>query len=165
MLPLFFKYSYILMDRVQETYDLIRKDADITTVANRTGVWPMAYALTMRTISFFGHGPTQAVVLGFPVKNFHSLYLSILFQFGVIGSIIFFTFFFVLIKRLLINFKRDNQKGPIYLLTVACLLSLFCFLINGIKFEFNRSDSYQQFVWIFFALFYLTGRLWQSDKK
>jgi O-antigen ligase len=166
MLPIFLKYAPILMDRIQETFTLVQKDADISHIANRQKVWPMAYDVTMKTISLFGHGPIQAFGLGFPVRNFHNLYLSLLFQFGIIGAIIFLLFFLVLAKRLFNTAKKMKQKeDTIYLLAVACLLSLFCFLINEIKFEFNRSDSYQQFVWIFFAVFYLTGTLRHNYKN
>jgi O-antigen ligase len=166
MLPVFLKYAPILMDRVQETFTLVQKDADISRIANRQVVWTMAYDVTMKTISLFGHGPIQASGLDFPVRNFHNLYLSLLFQFGIIGTIIFLLFFLVLAKRLFKTAKKmKSREDTIYLVAAACLLSFFCFLINEIKFEFNRSDSYQQFTWIFFAVFYLTGTLRQNHKN
>jgi hypothetical protein len=58
------------------------------------------------------------------------------------------------------NLKQ--KKTSFYLLALACLLSLLCFLINELKFEFNRSDSYQQIVWIFFGIYYLTGTIMQD---
>lgn len=164
--PIFTKYSPILMDRVQTTIQMIDQEEDILSIVNRSFVWPIAYDVTKSTLSFFGHGPIQAHGLGFPVKNFHNLYMSLIFQFGVIGSLLFLTFIFVMAKRLLKRAKNLTKNGgQAYLLTMSCLLSLSCFLINEIKFEFNRSDSYQQFVWIFFAVFYLSGRLWQTDKN
>lgn len=160
MLPVFFKYGSILIDRVQETLVLIGKDEDLINVVNRSFPWPPAYELTINTISFFGHGPLQACVIGFPVYNFHCLYLSLLFQFGIIGTIVFLLFFITLAKRLLGSVNRLKQKkGSDYLLIITCLLSLICFLINEIKFEFNRADSYQQFVWCAFSVVYLSGRL------
>ncbi|WP_321492489.1 O-antigen ligase family protein [uncultured Desulfobacter sp.] len=165
MLPVFMKYSYILMDRVQVTLDQVGQDDDIVTISNRSTVWPLAWDTTVKTISLFGHGPIQAARLGFPVRNFHNLYLSLIFQFGIIGSMVFLMFFYALAKRLFVMLKNSKKnKGPEYLLAVTCLLSLFCFLINEIKFEFNRGDSYQQFVWIFFGIFYLTGTIWKNYK-
>jgi O-antigen ligase len=143
--------------------DRVRSKVDIVTIVNRQGVWPMAYDLTKNTISLFGHGPIQAHRLGFPVKNFHCLYLSMLFQFGIMGTAVFLLFFYTMAKRLLKPVKKIKYKSTDYLLAVTCLLSLLCFLINEIKFEFNRSDSYQQFVWIIFAVFYLTGQLWRNS--
>ena len=160
MLPVIFKYGSLLIDRVQETLVLIGQNEDLINVVNRSMSWPLAYELTMNTISFFGHGALQAHVIGFPVYNFHCLYLSLLFQFGIIGTIVFLMFFVTLAKRLLGSVNRLKQKkGSDYLLIVTCLLSLTCFLINEVKFEFNRSDSYQQFVWCVFSVVYLSGRL------
>lgn len=165
MLPIFTKYSPILMDRVQVTLDQLGQKEDVVTIINRSSVWPLAWDLTVKTISLFGHGPIQAYGIGFPVKNFHNLYMSLIFQFGVIGSIVFFMFFFILAKRLFFVAKKNKgESGSFYLLTLTCLLSLSGFLINEIKFEFNRSDSYQQIVWIFFGIFYLTGTIWQNHK-
>ncbi len=176
-------YSSILMDRTQITLDQVkskvsekvrskaqdqvkvkvsnrvRSKVDIATIMNRQGVWPMAYNITKNTISFFGHGPIQAHKLDFPGKDFHCLYLSMFFQLGIIGTAVFLLFFYTIAKRLLKSVKRIKYKNPDYLLAATCLLSLLCFLINEIKYEFNKTDSYQQLVWIIFAIFYLTGQL------
>ena len=165
MLPFFLKYSPILMDRVQLTLDQIGQKENIIIVLNRSSVWPLAWDLTVKTISIFGHGPIQARGIGFPVENFHNLYMSLLFQFGVIGLTIFFILFILLAKRLFAVAKKIKRENTVtYLLAVSCLISLFCFLINEIKFDFNRSDSYQQFVWCIFAIFYLCGTI-QKDTK
>ena len=155
--PFLVKYTPILKDRIYVTIDNISQNEDILTITNRSAVWPMAYELTKKTISLFGHGPIQAHGLGFPVKNFHNLYLSLIFQFGIIGSFVFFLFFLLLINKLFSALKKYSKKDHYYLLILACLFSLFSFLVNELKFEFNRSDSYQQFVWCFFAVFYLAG--------
>jgi len=165
MLPVFIKYAPILMDRIQATLDLVGQNEDIMTISNRSVVWPLAWDLTKNTISFFGHGPIQAHGLGFLVKNFHNLYLSLIFQFGIIGSIVVFIFFYTLFKQLLMIVKWKTGKDKNYLLAFTCILSFICFLINEFKFEFNRSDSYQQFVWIFFAIYYLTGKLQNNYKN
>jgi len=160
LLPVFLKYDLFLMDRVQDMLDQIGRKADIISVVNRSGVWQLAWEVTIKTVSMVGHGPIQAYKIGFPGENFHCLYLSLLFQFGVIGLVLFIILFFVMAKRLFIvakNIKRENDS--VYLLALSCLLSLFCFLVNEIKFEFNRGDSYQQFVWGIFAVYYLTGTL------
>jgi O-antigen ligase len=157
MFPVIFKYSFILVERLRMTVELTGHNNDITSMVNRSMVWPPAYALTISTISLFGHGPTQAHVLGYPVYNFHCLYLSLIFQLGIIGSIVFLFFLFILVKRLWNSLRTCKIQEKEYLLVVTCLLSLICFLINEIKFEFNRSDSYQQFVWICFAIFCLIG--------
>ncbi|MBU2645305.1 O-antigen ligase family protein [bacterium] len=166
MLPVFLKYGPILMDRMQETIGQVFQSEDIENITNRYRVWPMAYKITTSTISLFGHGPVQAHVISFHALNFHNLYLTLVFQFGVVGSICFIVFFLSLAKPLYVAAKlQRSEKGPFYLLAIACLLSLFSFLINEIKFEFNRSDSYQQFVWGIFAVYYLTGTMCQNPKN
>lgn len=162
MLPAFWFYGPILMERIQDTMELIRKGEGIVAIFNRSAVWPQAYNVTRDTISLFGYGPIQANRLSLTAKNFHCLYLSMIFQFGIIGTVVFLIFFYTIMRRLLKGMKKIKYRGPDYLLIVTCLLSFSCFLINEIKFEFNRSDSYQQLVWIVFAVFYLTGQLWRN---
>ncbi len=187
VLSSFFHYSSILTDRFQLTLDQVRVTApdmtkpgaqnrikskvpnqvqskvDIASIVNRQGIWTRAYDITTHTISLFGHGPIQAHKLGFQSKNFHCLYLSMLFQFGIVGTLFFVLFFYTIAKSLLKYVKRIKYNDTGYLLAATCLLSLLCFFINEIKFEFNRSDSYQQLVWIFFAVFYMTGQLWRNS--
>lgn len=166
MLPFFLEYAPILMDRVQLTLDQIGQKENLIIVLNRSNVWPMAWDLTVKTISIFGHGPIQARGIGFPVENFHNLYMSLLFQFGVIGFTVFLIFFLSLAKRLYSVAKKIKRENTgTYLLALSCLISLFCFLINEIKFDFNRSDSYQQFVWCIFAIFYLCGTIGKNTKN
>ena len=164
MLSFLAKYTPILTDRVQATINQIKLNEDILTITNRAEVWPMAYEL-QNSISLCGHGPIQAHGLGFPVKNFHNLYLSLLFQFGIIGSFIFYILFILLAKNLFSALKNYSKSDHNYLLILACLLSLISFLINELKFEFNRSDSYQQFVWCYLAVIYLTGTLSKNNEK
>jgi len=185
----FLNYSPVLTDRFQRTLDRVRVTApeqktpgaqdrkkskvtdqvqskvDIASIVNRQGVWNKAYYITKGTISLFGHGPIQAQKLGFQSKNFHCLYLSLLFQFGIIGTVFFILFFYTIAKRLLKSVRLTKDDNTKYLLAATCLLSLLCFLINEIKFEFNRSDSYQQLVWIFFAVFYLAGQLKRNSSN
>ena len=59
MLPVIFKYGSLLIDRVQETLVLIGQDEDLINVVNRSMSWPLAYELTMNTISFFGLLPSR----------------------------------------------------------------------------------------------------------
>ena len=166
MLPVLAEYAPILIDRMHQTLNLLHQNENIIIIVNRSRAWPMAYGVAKDTLSFLGHGPIQAYKLGFQAGNFHNLYISLIFQFGVIGSILFLYFFFFMAKRL-IKVAQNLRKGggAPYLLSITCLLSLFCFLINEIKFEFNRSDSYQQFVWCLFAIFHLTGSINKFIKK
>ena len=151
----------IIKSRFLDTMVLVQSKADYVTVMNRSGVWEGAWHTTWRTLSLIGHGPVQAYVIGMNrgYSNFHCLYMTLVFQFGIIGSLIFCTFFYYLMKRMVLQLKKLNKDNQLYVLTGSCILSLGTFLINEIKFEFNRGDSYQQIVWIVFAVYYLTGTL------
>lgn len=158
-----------ILERLKATFLNIATSADFVTVMNRQLVWPQAFALTKNTLSFFGHGPSQAYVIGFSASNFHELYLTMLFQFGIVGTIVFLSFFVklfgALLKQLNIVGERLRQRiSPDYLLIMACLISLSCFLINEVKFEFNRGDSYQQLVWAVFSIYYLTGHILEKNE-
>lgn len=155
----FTKHSIILFDRIIVTIEALQMRENLATVVNRDNVWHQAYKVTIDTISLFGHGPTQAAILGFAEKNFHNLYLSMLFQFGIIGAFFILILFGIIANRLVTNIRNLVKKDSAYLLSATCLISFICFLINELKYEFNRSDSYQQIVWIIFSVFYLTGQL------
>ncbi len=58
-----------------------------------------------------------------------------------------------------------ERIGPDYLLIITCLISLSSFLINEVKFEFNRGDSYQQYVWAIFSVYYMTGRILRENRE
>ena len=166
LLPVLYKFGPIVLDRMLETIEQVSERKDIYTISNRDLVWPIAYKITTSTLSLFGHGPVQAHIIGFPSYNFHNLYLSLIFQFGIVGTAIFSIFFLLLVKRLYFASKKLwSEKNTLYLLPISCLLSLICFLINEVKFEFNRADSYQQIVWSIFAIFYLAGNTYKNEKE
>ena len=37
-------------------------------------------------------------------------------------------------------------------------MSFFTFIVNELKFEFNRGDSYQQVLWFIFVIYYLAAK-------
>jgi hypothetical protein len=137
---------------------LWEEESSFSALLNRDVVWSSASAVVRTTLSLFGHGPVQAHVIGYGDYNFHSLYMTWVYQFGILGTAVWALFFTYLFRRLWsafrsVRFKEDGGG----LLIIACHLSLLGFLVNEIKFEFNRSDSYQQMVWVVFALFYMAA--------
>ena len=155
--PLYLHYSKILFDRLNETIYLYQSQANIISVINRQKTWPEAFNITIKTLSLFGHGTIKAYNLGYRVGNFHSLYMTLLFQFGVVGTFTFLYFFFLLSKRMITKLRNNEiRHTQAYYLITACLLSLFGFLVNEVKFEFNRMDAYQKVVWLIFSVYYLS---------
>jgi hypothetical protein len=100
ILPVISPYAAFMMARLQITFLNIGNNADFVTIMNRQLVWPQAYAITRSTLSFFGHGPSQAFVIGFSGTNFHDLYMTLLFQVGILGTIVFLSFFIKLFGTL-----------------------------------------------------------------
>jgi len=96
-------------------------------------------------------------VVGLNELNMHSLYMTVLYQFGIVGSVLYIG----LIVSIPWNLYRQRfPKGELRLhrLRYACLLAVVFFLVHEIKFEFNRSDSYQQIVWALLAACHLVSR-------
>ena len=146
-----------LFERAITTFDTYKTGSQMDILLNRQLVWPDAWSTTINTLSLFGHGPSQAAKLGLAKYNFHNLYLSLIFQFGVVGSPLFIFFFMALLKKMLGHISKD--KANVKLLKTCCILSLLTFLINEIKFEFNRGDSYQQLVFVLFSIYFLCGKV------
>lgn len=154
--PVFASEIEASVQRLDASAAALEKGSGLTAALNRSLVWPNAIEVTAQHLSVFGHGPVQAYVLGIGGPyNFHSLYLTLLFEFGVLGAAIWLIFFVHLGARLLTALRRIRfRTDPAALLLTACLLSLLCFLLNEIKFEFNRDDSSQQFVWLVLGVMY-----------
>lgn len=147
------------MERLDVSVTSLQTGSSLMTAVNRSEVWPNAFAVTSQHISLFGHGPVQAFILdiGEPF-NFHNLYLTLIFEFGVLGTAVWLVFFVQLGARLLSALRKIRfRTDPGALLLTACLISLLSFLLNEIKFDFNRADSPQQLVWLVFAVLYASA--------
>jgi hypothetical protein len=84
--------------------------------------------------------------------HLHSLYLTIMFQFGLFGSIFYFCLLFIILYKLVKTFFL-SYKTEYRMLTFSMLLSYLIFLTNEMKYEFNRHEAYQQIIWALFASF------------
>lgn len=152
-------YASAINDSIQRlnvSAAAFQSGSSLTTTLNRSEVWPNAIAVVTQHISVFGHGPVQAFVLGIGGPyNFHSLYLTLLFEFGIFGTAVWLIFFVYLGARLFSVLPRITfRTDPAAVLMTACLISLLCFLLNEIKFEFNRDDSSQQLIWLVLGIMY-----------
>jgi hypothetical protein len=89
-------------------------------------------------------------------NDFHNLYMTILHQLGIIGSVFFFSTLLLPLFKLIRRFF-DNDIYKNNLLIFSCILSMLIFLANEFKYEFNREASYQQMCWGIFAIYYLVA--------
>jgi len=86
--------------------------------------------------------------------DFHNLYLTIFFQYGIIGAILYFSFPALLIKRIW-SYRKKHNNEKIY---DVLLLSIGIFLINEFKFEFTRQADGVLIIWIVFSLYFFLSK-------
>ena len=81
-----------------------------SALLNRDVVWSSASAVVRTTLSLFGHGPVRAHVIGYGDYNFHSLYMTWVYQFGILGTAVWALFFTYLFRRLWSAFRSVRFK-------------------------------------------------------
>jgi hypothetical protein len=86
--------------------------------------------------------------------NFHNLYFTVIYKFGIIGFLVFFSIFTKIMIQLLKSFNLNTLSKKHYTLLWASLLSLSVLLIDSFKFEFDRGASYQPLVWFILGIHY-----------
>ena len=139
--------------RFSAFWDIYEKGGSLTQVLNRKHKWDIAFNTTMSNLSLMGNGMISIIGRG-QTMNFHNLYLSILHQIGIMGFVVFFGFIAMLLVRIYKGFRNALTESD-RLIAYSVLLSLSILMINSSKYEFNRQASYQEFVWVLFALYYL----------
>lgn len=136
------------------------KNGSIISTINREGVWFFVDKVVWPNLSFFGNG--MITVAGNKPFHIHSLYITLIHQFGMVGFFVFIWFFVHLFIKIVSNYLAC-QDAKVKMFLFCCFLSFVCFLINEIKFEFNRYDSYQKVIWALFAVFALSSHIRKSN--
>ena len=152
-----------VIDRFTQSHEMYQYTGKISMAINRERYWDNI-SFVFDNINFFGHGLLPPHNYPQILHHFHSLYLTILFQFGIVGSVVYFALFFLIVKRLL-NAFLNSTSAPHKALIFAMILSVTVFLINEIKYEFNRHESYQQISWALFATYYLLTKNIMHNKE
>lgn len=140
-----------VLERFQNASVNIKSDAGFSTIMNRQDVWAAA-AENMSELTPFGRGFLSATHYVGEPKNFHNLYLTILYQMGWFGAAIFFLTLLWIFMRLMIG-HHQVENASVRFLIFCCLISMGLLLINEFKYEFTRREPYQQFVWAMLGLF------------
>ncbi|MBU4525012.1 MAG: hypothetical protein KMY51_06205 [Desulfomicrobium sp.] len=150
-----------LISRFSSSLSDYSRTGSVISAINREGVWFYIDKIVWPKLSFFGNG--LVTISGNKMFHIHSLYVTILHQFGIVGFCIFMYFFISLLFKILLSyFSCSDRQVKTFL--YSCFLSYSCFLINEIKFEFNRYDSYQKIIWTMFAVFALTSKFIKYKK-
>ncbi len=142
-----------LLTRLAGTRFEIGDAAEIGASLNRASVWAAAVE-DLAGLPPFGHGFARVRSDGDSPVNFHSLYLTTLYQLGWLGAPVLWA----LLAMILVKLARRARRGKEPRIRAVCFCSfvaLALFLVNEIKYEFNRHQPYMQFCWVLLALFYL----------
>jgi O-antigen ligase len=116
--------------------------------------FPIVFDKVIKNITFFGAGQPLIEIRNGLYRQFHNLYLTLIYHRGVIGAILFLFILFYSLINLIKSYQKQLSQNH-KLLTVSCIISFLVFFINEFKFEFTRHASYQQICWALFALFQL----------
>ncbi|MHA1932083.1 MAG: O-antigen ligase family protein [Promethearchaeota archaeon] len=139
------------LDRFSILQSSIERGEEFTSVLNRKFVWDNALSY-LKDLKPFGHGFLPQFYTGMK-RQFHSLYLTVIYQMGWIGASMFFLvllwIYFKLYRRQLV--EKDSQ---LKLLLTCCWISMTLFLINEIKYEFIRRAPYFQLYWALFGFYF-----------
>ncbi len=153
---LFYRFT-LLQNNLQRGYGF-------AAAINRDTVWLDALTNIKKT-TLLGTGFLPPHYYLGTEGNFHNLYLTVIFRMGWLGAGFFFIFLFLIIFRLLKAFFSKNaffSKDLIFCST----LGMFLFLINEIKFEFNRHASYQQLILVILGYFFvISSQKLPSNKR
>jgi hypothetical protein len=131
---------------------------------NRTGAWNRGIDLIAEHVSAFGNGFYNVENIYKNLGSFHSLYLTLLYKIGFVGSAVYVIFWLRLIGMAVIVLVRDKWLDNWHLIFFL-FLSTILLLIDGIKIEYIRHGHFIQFVWTVFALLTVSFRQDNEDYK
>jgi hypothetical protein len=135
---------------------------ELGTSLNRGTVW--AEGVTrLQDLPPFGHGFARVLRDDGTVAQFHSLYLTSLYQLGWLGAPVLLALFGLTLVRLW-KVARLAHEPALRSLMFCTFVALLVFLVNEVKYEFNRHPPYFHFCWVFLAVAYLisTWKPWRA---
>jgi hypothetical protein len=139
----------VLTERFMEAYYSYSTGQDFLEVSNRS-FFVSNFGYFLETLSFFGNGLVSPLIYDVIFVDFHNLFMTIFFRYGIIGGIIYFILPISLIIQLLRKIKKFSEEK----LYKVIFLSILIFFINECKFEFTRNNNGVLLIWITFAVFY-----------
>ena len=142
-----------VIQRFSSAFDQYAAGGDALTISNR-GFFRENFQFFLDRLSIFGNGlvsPLYYKILSF---DFHNLYLTIFFQYGLGGGLFYFLLPFLLARKIWQNLRsgRDEKLDKIM------LLSMGIFFINEFKFEFTRNLNGVLIIWMIFSLYFLFSK-------
>jgi len=143
-----------IFNRFTLFFDLYEKTRSITIAIDRKTLWDIAVQEVFTKLNLFGHG--MITVIANQQFSIHNLFLTVLFQMGIVGFVLFFGLMGKIFISLITSLKYIQNPYDRCLL-ISSIISLVIFLLSEMKCEFNRGSSYQQIVWILLGIYYLAA--------
>jgi hypothetical protein len=150
LFPSALNYWDAAMARFGVFSNIYSKTDSLMKAIDREGAWNYGLQIVGNNLNLFGNGMVTP-------GNFHCLYLTYIYELGIVGGVFIFGFFVYLLIKLF-GAARNTVDPDTKCLISACIISFSVFLINEIKYEFNREFSYQEIVWLIFAIFWLVSQ-------
>ncbi|MBM4055121.1 MAG: hypothetical protein FJ264_10730 [Planctomycetes bacterium] len=143
-----------LMGRIEE----FSKATDVTDLEaiHREGAWGAAF-YALKNPKFFGRGFSNLDNY-FSLNSFHSLYLTILFRYGIFGVLVHLLFWIIMFINawfLILGREKIQNWYLLFFLTVTIMVML----LDEIIIEYLRQSPTIQFAWTLYALLIITLRL------
>lgn len=132
------------------------------TIIHRDVAWGTAFQAIKRP-TIFGRGFSN-IENYFNLHSFHSLYLTIIFRFGVFGLIMHLLFWFIMFKnawRLILGRVKVHNWYFLFFLTAT----IMAMLLDEIIIEYFRQSITIQFAWTLYALLIISLRINRKDDK
>lgn len=139
--------------RFRIAHETFRQTGNFSATVNRAGISEVA-SFVFENINLFGHGLMPAYHYKVVRIHFHNLYLTVVWQFGLIGSICYLLFLMYMFLRVIKSFFCC-KSSHIKILSFSMIVSMGVFFVNELKYEFNRAEAYQQICWALFAIYML----------
>lgn len=138
----------VLFQRLVESYNGYQSGESLLEVSNRS-FFTENVGFFLDKLSFFGNGLVSPLKYHEIRFDFHNLYMTLVFRYGVIGGLVYLSLPLMLLIGLL---KRYNSSGKCKKYLIISL-SILIFFINECKYEFTRKDGYVLIIWILFSIY------------
>ena len=142
-----------VVQRFSSAFDQYAAGGDALTISNRV-FFRENFQFFLDHLSIFGNGLVSPLYYKILTYDFHNLYLTIFFQYGLIGGLFYFLLPILLARKIWQNLRsgRDEKLDKIM------LLSMGIFFINEFKFEFTRNLNGVLIIWMIFSLYFLFSK-------
>lgn len=120
-------------------------------VVNRQDIWKNFFD-KYYIFKLFGTGKRFP---GGQEGSFHSLYLTLFYQVGISGFLVFCGFILTILILLIIKTVRTTKSYHMLLVSLS-LASLIIFIVDEVKIEYLRAACFSQFAWMMLGVILLS---------